>query len=76
MRILLVIFLVFALPAAAQEQGLLDRLFGTDSAGSDGEQGSLIERILEDSLSGAGRDVRVRGFRGALSRRASQTLGK
>jgi translocation and assembly module TamB len=64
--------LVAAAPAVAQDRpGFLQRLFGTDSAASDAEQGTLLERLLEDSLSGAGRDVTITGFRGALSGQAT-----
>ncbi len=74
MRWLPLCFLLLATPALAQEDngpGFLDRLFGTDTAESDAEQGSLLERLIEDSLSGAGRSVTVTGFRGALSGRAT-----
>lgn len=33
--------------------------------------GGFLENLIEDNLSGAGRDVRIRGFAGALSSRAS-----
>ncbi|MEL7105994.1 MAG: translocation/assembly module TamB domain-containing protein [Pseudomonadota bacterium] len=39
-------------------------------AGAQDDGGSRIERFLEDSLSGDGRTVTVRGFRGALTGRA------
>lgn len=47
------------LPATAQE------------AGQDRDSGGYLQRLLEDSLSGAGREVRIRGFRGALSSQAT-----
>jgi len=58
MRILLALMLFFvtALPLAAQE---------------DDDGGSFLENFLESKLSGAGRDVTVRGFEGALSSRAT-----
>lgn len=64
--------LLTAGPALAQDEpGFLERLFGTDSAESDVEQGSLLERLIEDSLSDAGRVVTVTGFSGALSGQAT-----
>ncbi len=64
-----VLALCLAQPAVAQddERGFFDRLFGSDEAASDEEQGSLLERLIEDQLSGAGRVVEVTGFEGALS---------
>lgn len=60
--------LFLALPAAAQETpGFFSQLFGTDNAATDADQGSLIERLIEDQLSGEGRAVRIAGFSGALS---------
>ena len=68
MRWLALVLFFAATPALAQDRpGFLERLFGTDSAESDTEQGTLLERLIQDSLSGAGRVVRVTGFRGALS---------
>lgn len=67
--------LAIAAPVAAQQvgdkPGFFDRLFGTDTADSDAEQGSMLEWLIEDSLSGAGRTVSVEGFEGALSGRAT-----
>lgn len=62
------LFLVLAQPVAAQDEpGFFDRLFGSDSADTDADQGSALERLIEDQLSGAGRQVNVVGFQGALS---------
>ncbi len=59
-------------PALAQDEpGFLERLFGTDTAETDTEQGTRLERLIEDSLSGAGRTVTITGFRGALSGQAT-----
>lgn len=57
MRRIFAAFLLLLLPlgAAAQED--------------DGQ--GYLERLLQDSLSGAGRDVRIEGFSGALSSRAT-----
>jgi translocation and assembly module TamB len=74
MRPFLPILLIFlsTMPALAQEQrGFFDRLFGTDETESDEEQGGLLERFIEDNLSGEGREVSIRGFAGALSGRAT-----
>jgi translocation and assembly module TamB len=61
--------LTLATPVWAQnnEPGFFDRLFGSDEASSDDEQGSLLEQLIEDQLSGVGRVVQITGFRGALS---------
>ncbi|WP_102110204.1 translocation/assembly module TamB domain-containing protein [Oceaniglobus roseus] len=37
----------------------------------DDDGGGFLERLIEDNLSSAGRDVRIQGFRGALSSEAS-----
>ncbi len=72
MRYLLPVLLLVATPALAQDEpSFLERIFGTDTAESDVEQGSLLERLIEDSLSGTGRSVTVTGFRGALSGQAT-----
>ncbi len=72
MRTLILALLLLATPALAQDEpGFLERLFGTDTAESDAEQGTLLENLIEDSLSGAGRSVTVTGFRGALSGEAT-----
>lgn len=64
--------LLLASPISAQDGGgFFDRLFGTDQAETDEEQGGLLERFLEDNLSGEGRRVSVEGFQGALSGRAT-----
>ncbi|MCG6884639.1 MAG: translocation/assembly module TamB domain-containing protein [Silicimonas sp.] len=74
MRRLFCILLLCATPVFAQDDGspgFFDRLFGTDEADSDAEQGTLLERLIEDSLSGEGRSVTVTGFRGALAGKAT-----
>lgn len=74
MRLLLPAFLIMltAVPVLAQEErGFFDRLFRTDQTESDEEQGGLLERFIEDNLSGEGREVSIRGFAGALSGRAT-----
>jgi len=38
---------------------------------ADEDGGGFLERLIEDKLSSAGRDVRITGFRGALSSRAT-----
>jgi translocation and assembly module TamB len=60
MRALLIVPLLltlFTAPLAAQQ--------------SDEDSGGFLERLLEDNLSSAGRDVRIRGFAGALSSQAT-----
>lgn len=52
--IALAAFLALAAPAIAQEA----------------DEATRLERLIQNALSGAGRDVTVRGFRGALSGRA------
>ncbi len=62
------LFLTFAQPLAAQDKpGFFERLFGSDSAETDEDQGSALEQLIEDQLSDAGRQVSVVGFEGALS---------
>ncbi|MBM9596205.1 translocation/assembly module TamB domain-containing protein [Roseitranquillus sediminis] len=65
----LLAFLTLLLPTAAlaqeEERGFFGRLLG----GGDGP--GFLEGLIEDSLSGAGRVVQVRGFEGALSSRAT-----
>ena len=75
-RLWLILFLALASVAYAQDDGgekpgFFDRLFGTDEASNDEEQGTLLERLIQDNLSGAGRAVRVEGFSGALSGKAT-----
>ncbi|MGC9369560.1 MAG: translocation/assembly module TamB domain-containing protein [Paracoccaceae bacterium] len=53
----LIAFLALALPALAQDEARDDRGF--------------LQGLLEDNLSGAGREVRIEGFEGALSARAT-----
>lgn len=71
LAIILIIQLLATATFAQERQGFFDRLFGTDEAQSDKEQGGLLERFLEDNLSGEGRQVSIEGFRGALSGRAT-----
>ncbi|MEM7717884.1 MAG: translocation/assembly module TamB domain-containing protein [Pseudomonadota bacterium] len=72
MRWLLIPALLLATPAFAQDEpGFFERLFSTDTADSDAEQGTLLEGLIEDSLSGTGRSVTVTGFSGALSGQAT-----
>lgn len=69
MRYLVVAFgLLIAVPALAQDSpGFFDRLFKSDETSNDEEQGSVLEQLIEDQLSGAGRQVTVTGFKGALT---------
>ena len=72
MRKILAICAIFlAFPAIAQDEkpGLFDRLFGSDDTTED--QGSFLERLIEDNLSGDDRQVSITGFSGALSGRAT-----
>ncbi len=63
--------LLVATPILAQDEpGFFGRLFGSDSAESDEDQGGILERLIEDNLSGEGRNVSITGFQGALSGRA------
>ncbi|NDW00680.1 translocation/assembly module TamB domain-containing protein [Salipiger sp. PrR002] len=55
--LLLLPLILAAPPALAQEE--------------DEDSGGFLERLIEDSLSGAGRDVSITGFRGALSSEAT-----
>ncbi|MEM7753749.1 MAG: translocation and assembly module protein TamB, partial [Pseudomonadota bacterium] len=72
MRWLALALLFTATPALSQDEpGLFERLFGTDTAESDAEQGTLLEGLIEDQLSGSGRAVTITGFRGALSGQAT-----
>lgn len=72
MRWLPIALILLATPALAQDRpGFFERLFRTDSSESDAQQGTLLERLIEDSLSDAGRVVRVTGFSGALSGQAT-----
>lgn len=72
MRKLLAICAIFlAIPAAAQDEkpGLFDRIFGSSEEAED--QGSFLENLIEDNLSGDDRQVSITGFEGALSGRAT-----
>lgn len=64
---------LLAAPVYAQESpGFFDRIFGgseSDSATED--PGGFLERLVEDNLSGEGRDVEITGFDGALGGRAT-----
>ena len=67
------VLVIAAVPAMAQEKtGWLDRLFGaTEEARAEEDPGSYLEGLIEDNLSGEGRDVVITGFKGALSGRAT-----
>ena len=69
----IILCVVLAAPVLAQSDGpgFFDRLFGSDRAETDEEQGSLLEQLIEDQLSDAGRVVEVTGFAGALSGEAT-----
>ena len=73
MRVLRILALcLLATPAIAQDEpGFFSRLFGTDEAATDEDQGGVLERFIEDNLSGEGRQVSITGFTGALSGRAT-----
>ena len=62
------LFLAWAQPIFAQDApGFFERLFGSDTEDTDEKQGTALEELIETQLSGAGRQVRVVGFEGALS---------
>lgn len=65
--------LVAATPLIAQEDGgWLDRLFGSSGdAAQEEDQGGWLETLIEEKLSGEGRNVEITGFDGALSGRAT-----
>lgn len=67
--------LCLATPSLAQisdqKPGFFDRLFQSDEAQTDEDQGGFLERLIEDNLSGAGRVVQITGFAGALQGRAT-----
>ena len=70
-KITILALVFFSTPAVAQEEpGFFSRLFGTDEASTDEEQGGILETFIEDTLSGDGRTVSISGFEGALSGRA------
>ncbi|NNE79838.1 MAG: hypothetical protein HKN18_06145 [Silicimonas sp.] len=76
MRLIWSLILVgFATTAVAQVQddnpGFFDRLFRTDNADNNEDQGGFLEQLIEDQLSDAGRTVVIDGFEGALSGRAT-----
>ena len=60
-------------PLAAQEApGLFDRIFGgSDTEDATEDPGGFLERLIEDNLSGEGRDVEITGFSGALGGRGT-----
>jgi len=60
----LALLLLLIAPFTAAAQGRFDQAEGEDDAG-------YLARLLQDNLSGAGRDVRISGFRGALSSQAT-----
>ena len=69
-------FLAFALMLAAtptlaqdaESPGFFGRLFGggENAEAAEEDPGGYLERLIEDNLSGEGRDVRIRGFEGLL----------
>ncbi len=74
MRYWLALPLVLLLPltvAAQEERGFFGRLFGGGDEEVEEEGGGFLERQIENALSGAGREVTVTGFEGALSSRAT-----
>jgi len=60
-------------PILAQDSpGLFDRFFGgSDTEEATEDPGGFLERLIEDNLSGEGRDVEITGFSGALGGRAT-----
>lgn len=50
---------------------LLAALAGPLAAQTEAEERGILQRLIEDNLSAAGREVRITGFRGALSSQAS-----
>ena len=60
-------------PAIAQESpGLFERIFGgSESQDAEEDPGGFLERLIEDNLSGEGRDVEITGFEGALGGRGT-----
>lgn len=65
--------ILLAASVSAQERpGLFDRLFGGSQAEDATEDpGGFLERLIEDNLSGDGRDVEISGFSGVLGGRAT-----
>ena len=62
------LFLTCAQPLIAQDApGFFERLFDSDAEETDEDQGTALEELIETQLSGAGRQVNVVGFKGALS---------
>jgi translocation and assembly module TamB len=71
-RFLVLLALIVPLAVAAQEdRGLFGRIFGGGDEAEGENGGGFLERQLENALSGAGREVTVTGFEGALSSRAT-----
>lgn len=71
MRKIFLILALLILPLAAHAQGAAEaRTAAEISAETDDDQG-FITRFVQEKLSGAGRQVQIRGFRGALSSRAT-----
>ncbi len=71
--ILFMVLALIAAPVSAQEKvGWLDRIFGaTEEEKAEEDPGGYLEGLIEDNLSGEGRDVEITGFDGALSGRAT-----
>ncbi len=67
--------LICLVASSASAQGKLvwlDRIFGaTEEAEVEENPGSYLEQLIEDNLSGEGREVEITGFAGALSGRAT-----
>ncbi len=57
---------------AQDSPGLFDRIFGgSQSEDATKDPGGFLERLIEDNLSGEGRDVEITGFSGALGGRGT-----
>ncbi len=69
---LVAITLAVAAPVATgQEEEVAGTVLSADDVGVGGDDDrGFLQALLEDNLSGAGRDVRITGFEGALSARA------
>ncbi|MGI9390468.1 MAG: translocation/assembly module TamB domain-containing protein [Boseongicola sp.] len=71
--LLIILSLVSASPTFAQEKlGWIDRIFGaTQEEETEDDPGSYLESLIEENLSGDGRNVEITGFQGVLSGRAT-----
>lgn len=65
--------LLLPAPGFAQDSpGLFERIFGgSGSEEAEEDPGGFLERLIEDNLSGDGRDVEITGFEGALGGRGT-----